>query len=66
MKCPILAIAWSGVVAKQQEEYPDCIQSVCARWDDAVNCCIDITIGDALEGIMLSLNRIEEKMPHKR
>lgn len=65
MKCPLQGFEgsrWGGI---EKVEAVDCIEEECARWDDARNCCIDITIGDALEGIMINLNRIEEKMSHE-
>lgn len=64
MKCPLSS--YVKIVARGDTDiaFQDCLKEACARWDDATNCCIDITIGDALEGIMIALQQIQEKMPH--
>lgn len=65
MKCPLLAIAWSGVVAKQQEDYPDCIKEECAWWDNEYNLCCVNRLSAGLAEMVALLNGIEAKMPHE-
>lgn len=63
MKCPLFIMAVLVSPGLQGTVASDCTKEECGAYDDARGCCAIITIADALEGIMLNLNRIEDKMP---
>lgn len=63
MKCPWIAFHVGLENTKVNIAPIECIKEECGAYDDARGCCAIITIADALEGIMLNLNRIEDKMP---
>ena len=63
MKCPLLAIAWAGVVAKQEENYPDCLEEECAWFDENTGACSVLSLARVLTAIGDVLGRMHDKMP---
>ncbi|MBA7602875.1 hypothetical protein ES703_09971 [subsurface metagenome] len=66
MKCIPLAIAWSSVVAKQQEEYPDCLKEECAWWDSVGQRCVTLSIYQELRLLVGAVTMVADKIPPAR
>jgi len=64
MYCPLLKHRRQQELGLEVAFMADCLKEECAWWNYAQSHCALRALAVTLEGIMIILNRIEEKMPH--
>ena len=64
MKCPLFVMSYMLKVGEAPTHQADCLKEECAWWDTAYELCVLRSIARLLDGVLMDLNQIRDKMPH--
>lgn len=64
MKCPLFTMECLNLNGTFDGKGADCLKEECAWWDSAYEMCVVRSLARLLDGVLMDLNQIRDKMPH--